>query len=252
MRFDPYRHHRRSIRLRGWDYSRPAVYFITCCLQPGQFECSRIENGRSILNDDGRIIDEAWRQLEVRFPNAYLDAYVIMPDHMHGILIVTPPGATRPRSSRVVAAHDDRTHSRGVDMGGAAVGARSPRPYDADPVGIGADTIPDATDRSDVDDQYGRQFRRPSALDKGRHSAPTLGQMIAYFKYRSTRRINARRGTPGQRIWQRNYYEHIVRDRDNFERVRRYILTNPVRWNGVVSEPIACYGPSFRYLNAEI
>ena len=72
----------------------------------------------------------------------------------------------------------------------------------------------------------------------------TLGRVIAYFKYESTKGINRLRATSGARVWQRNYYEHIIRDEDDMNRIREYILTHPILWDQDDYNPARCEKPS--------
>ncbi|WP_298152982.1 transposase [Flavobacterium sp.] len=84
--YDPQRHHRRSIRLKGYDYSQSGLYFITMNCQDRKHRFGHIENGKMILNECGQIAHDEWEKLQTRFPNVELDAFQIMPDHMHGII----------------------------------------------------------------------------------------------------------------------------------------------------------------------
>jgi REP element-mobilizing transposase RayT len=180
MRFDPERHHRRSIRLKGYDYSQPGAYFITICTQDRACLFGEVVDGEIRLNEYGHIAWRCWAEIPLHFPHAELDAFVVMPNHVHGIVILT-----------VGARHD-------------VVGARH-----AVPLQNGV---------------FGKmeQFGKPVP-----GSIPTI---VRSFKSASTRHINALRGTPGAPVWQRNYYEHIVRNEESLNRIREYIVTNPMRW----------------------
>jgi putative transposase len=123
-------------------------------------------------NDWGQIAMDCWRAIPAHFPNISLDEFIIMPNHVHGIVVM-----------------DD------------GVGAGSPRPYGSTPSDI--ETAP------------------PS---------PSLGNIVAYFKYQTAKRINQRRNTPAAPVWQRNYYDHIIRNDDELSRIRKYARNNPARW----------------------
>ena len=82
---------RRSIRLKGYDYSEPGSYFVTICARDSQSLFGRISNGEMRLNDAGRMVDECWREIPVHFPRVELDKYVVMPDHVHGIIGIAGP-----------------------------------------------------------------------------------------------------------------------------------------------------------------
>jgi len=171
--FDPDKHHRRSIRLPGYDYSRSGAYFVTICAQDRACLFGDIADGVMRLNDAGRVVADSWQWLESQYDYVELDEFVIMPNHVHGVIVI--------------------------------VGAGLPRPY----IASGAET------------------------KTGAETAPlraTLGRMVAYFKYQSTKHINIMRGTPGMQVWQRNYYEHIIRNDDSLNRIREYIVNNPLQW----------------------
>ena len=97
MRYNPARHHRRSIRLRGWDYASPGAYFVTLCIEdrerPLTGRITRlfgdIVNGEMRLNEFGRIVADTWDDLPNHFPTVVLDAFVVMPNHAHGIIVLT-------------------------------------------------------------------------------------------------------------------------------------------------------------------
>ena len=88
MQFDPKIHHRRSIRLKGYDYSQEGSYFITICCQDMKCRFGKIENDEIILNEYGMIAYNEWVKLPERFPNFELDVFQIMPNHMHGIIVL--------------------------------------------------------------------------------------------------------------------------------------------------------------------
>jgi REP element-mobilizing transposase RayT len=166
-RYDPERHHRRSIRLQGYPYTRPGIYFLTICTYRRICLFGQVHNGRLVHNRFGEVAVACWREIPVHFPHVRLDAFVVMPNHVHGLLIIPD---------------------------------RIPEP------------VPEQEER----------FGRPVA-----GSIPTI---VRSYKAAVTARINRLRRTPGTPVWQRNYYEHIVRNRRALEAIRRYIAENPARW----------------------
>lgn len=94
MGFDPDKHHRRSIRLKDYDYSQPGAYFITVCTHQKKSLFAEIRDGEIYLSPAGRIATVQWRRLPFRFPNLELGAFIIMPNHIHGILIISQPDDT--------------------------------------------------------------------------------------------------------------------------------------------------------------
>ncbi len=176
MRYDPQNHHRRSIRLKGYDYTQPGAYFITICTKDRAHLFGEVVNGEMRLNDAGRIVWEEWFKTATLRPYVQLneDEFVVMPNHIHGIIwIVDDVGATRRVAPTRVAPTMDAPH--GPKSG-------------------------------------------------------SIGAIIGQFKSVTTKRINDLRGTPGVPVWQRNYYEHIIRNEEALERIRTYIQTNPLRW----------------------
>lgn len=91
MRYDPTKHHRRSIRLRGHDYAGGGAYFITICTQDKQCVLGRIAEGQMFVNEAGQIVQRAWERLPESFPGVLLDTFQIMPNHLHAVLVI--PGA---------------------------------------------------------------------------------------------------------------------------------------------------------------
>jgi hypothetical protein len=89
-KYDPLIHHRRSLRLRGYDYSRAGRYFITICCQGHVCFFGAVENGKMILNDAGKMI-EKWHLISEKFRNIKLGAYIVMPNHFHAIIIIADP-----------------------------------------------------------------------------------------------------------------------------------------------------------------
>ena len=185
-RFDPEKHHRRSIRLPGYDYAQPGAYFVTICTRRREGLLGAIVNGTVQPNEAGTMVGHWWRELDSRFPTIETDIAVVMPNHFHGIIIV-----------------------------GAALGGRPGRAALA-----------------------GHTAYNPSAGSQSRHpggGAPTVGDVLDWFKTMTTnayiRGVKALGWPPFQRrLWQRNYYEHIIRCAEELERVRAYIADNPSAW----------------------
>ncbi|GCL46445.1 MULTISPECIES: transposase [Microcystis] len=177
MTFDPEKHHRRSIRLRNYDYSQPGAYFVTICTYQKQSWFGEIKNGQIYLNQLGKIVADEWLKTCKIRPNFKLDEWVIMPNHFHGIVIIND--------------------------------------YSGDDQSLGA---------------------RDAPLDLGARDAPlqqkpnSLSSCIAGFKSAVTKRINLLRQNTDTPIWQRNYYESILRDEKYLAVVREYIINNPKNW----------------------
>ena len=163
---------RNTNRIPQHDYSAPGYYFITVCVEKRQEIFGTIVNNQMTLNDAGNMIDLWWKKTFEKYDHTLIDEYIIMPNHIHGIINI--------------------------------VGARSPRP---------------GSSRPDNNKIIGRGNR-----------APTIGNIIAYFKYQTTKQINESQNTPGKKIWQRNYHDHIIRNDKSLQEIREYIINNPLNW----------------------
>jgi REP-associated tyrosine transposase len=162
---DHYSKRRRTIRLQTWDYSADGAYFVTICTTQQRHLFGNIVDGVMRLNSVGTIVTDSWRWLASRYPYVTLDEWCLMPNHLHGILVLTGRGGSR--------------------------------------------TAPTVTEILP---------RKP------------LGRLIGAFKTVSTKHINQLRRTPGAIVWQRNFWERVVRDDVEMDRIRSYVRNNPDNW----------------------
>jgi putative transposase len=170
---------RKSIRLKGYHYSQPGHYFITICTHQRAHLFGKITRGKMVLNAMGVVADECWRAVPDHYPNVRLDEFVVMPNHVHGVLQI-----------------------------GETVGA-----IQESPPNVGANA-------------HGAIRELP--LQDRRNM--TLVKIIGRFKMNSAKQINILRQMIGVPVWQRNYYEHIVRDDGALNKIRQYIRNNPAQW----------------------
>lgn len=176
---NPHSHHRRSIRIKEYDYTSPGAYFVTLVTYQRDCLFGEIRDAKMALNDLGSIADECWRAISEHFPFVELDAYVIMPNHVHGIIVIRE-----------------------------SVGARHVCPSG---------------------------YASPQQPPRG--PAPrSLGAIVGSFKSAVTKRIGRELNATG--IWQRNYYEHIIRNEKDLQRITDYIEMNPLRWNEDDENPV--------------
>ena len=196
---------RANPRHSDFDYRTFAAYFVTICAHERRCLFGTVQRGRMVLNERAKIVVEEWEQSEEMRDEVVLDAFVVMPNHLHGIVCLVPPGV------------DDV----------------SPRGYDLD-VGCGPTHL-----ESGSDDDVG-PHRHAALHDHSGHPrwedgrpqrhAKSLGSMIAGFKGAVTARINERRDTPGASVWQSRYHDRILRDEGEWRACREYIIRNPERW----------------------
>ena len=171
MSYNPDRHHRRSIRLPGYDYAQVGAYYLTLCTHGRGWLFGRVVDGVMGLSEAGRIAEREMLQTPDVRPNVQIDAYVVMPNHVHVILIISYRDAEAPKAAAT--------------------------------------------------------FRSP---------ARTVGAIVRGYKGAVTSQVNKLRGTD-EPVWQRDYYEHIVRNDADLKRVRRYIEANPARWSQTATDP---------------
>lgn len=154
------RSRRNTLRFPGYDYSQPGSYFVTICTYDRQCLFGRIAEGTMQLNEFGQVVEACWCALAQHYSQVDLDVFVIMPNHIHGIINL---------------------------MDGAIV------------------------------------------TERGR-TRQGLSEVVRAFKSFSSRQINVLRRKK-ESIWQRNYYEHIIRKEESLNQIREYIATNPLRWH---------------------
>jgi len=162
----PDKYHRQSIRLKNYDYTQAGAYFVTICTHKRECVLGDVVNGEMRLNELGQVVEMEWlKTAEIR-DNVELDEFVVMPNHIHGIIVITE----------------------------SCVGATSRSPLRNGP------------------------------------APKSIGAIVAGFKSAATKRINELCGIPRAPVWQRNYYEHVIRNEDDLNEIREYILSNPVKW----------------------
>jgi len=181
-KYNPNIHHRRSIRLKDYDYSQSGLYFITICCQDKICRFGKIENTEMILNELGIIAHNEWGKLPERYPNVELNAFQIMPNHIHGIIMLNTVGA-----------------------------GFTPAQYNENRTTANMATTNRTTARV----------------------APTIGDIVGAYKslvangcldiYKTKNEIMGK-------LWQRNYYEHIIRNEQSYQNISEYILNNPTKW----------------------
>jgi putative transposase len=168
LRMHGARHHRRSIRLRDYDYSQAGYYYVTICTQDRVCRFGRVRGEHVYLNRMRLVVKRWWAWFPRQYPYVILDSGVIMPNHLHEIVVIA---------------------NENVCRGGLRT---APTPV-----------LP---------------------------SRKALGRLIGAFKTVSTKEINKIMRIPGRRIWQRSFYEHVIRNEAELNSRREYIMNNPLKW----------------------
>ena len=166
-------HHRRSIRLPEYDYAQPGAYFVTIVTYQHVCIFGKVTHSRVQLSEIGKIVGATWHEIPTHFPNVTNDHFVVMPNHIHGIIMIEDT------------------------LVGARHASPKPIPHDANPRNVN-------------------------------HSA--LGAIVGSFKSVATKKIHQIKGFENRPAWQRNYYEHVIRDEADFKNIVDYIAANPVNW----------------------
>lgn len=192
MRFNPERHHRRPIRLKGYDYTQPGAYFVTICTHNRDCLFGEIVEGAMRLNHVGEMVQTVWNELPQHYPGVNVNAFVVMPNHIHGIIVLM--------DDHVVGATPCGCPVPGQAQG---VPGQAPGP------------------------------------------APTLSLPDVVHRFKSLTTARFRHGVVQNnwhpfhgRLWQRNYYEHVIRNESELNRIREYIVANPGRWDEDVNNPV--------------
>lgn len=172
-RLIPEKHHRASLRLRDHDYAKIGAYFLTLCTWRRACLFGQIREGRVRLNTAGRVVESCWRQVPTHFANVALDAFIVMPNHLHAVV-------------RILRA------TRGLPL------------HKVQPIG----------------------------------PAPgSIGALVGTFKSTASTRINQLSINPNAPVWQRNFYDRVIRNEAELARIREYIAVNPFRWEDDPENP---------------
>lgn len=179
---------RRSIRLHGYDYSQEGAYYVTVCTQDRLCLFGSVQNGEMVLNEIGQYVEKCWLEISTHFPNTVLHEYMIMPNHVHGIV-------------EIVGANDYLPAEKN------------------DVLGLRAKDV------------CLRRALRGSPL---RGTSKTIDSIVRGFKIGVTKWF--RQNTDIHDVWQRNDYEHIICDGNDYDRIANYIIDNPRNWKTIEPE----------------
>lgn len=189
-KYNPDIHHRRSIRLTGYDYSQSGLYFITLCTVDRTCMFGNVVEGKMQLNDIGQLVEQEWlNTINIRHDNVRLHNYIVMPNHFHAIIEIRRGECDSPQS------HSPYSHSSQSHL------SQSNSSSITNECNINGKDLP-------------RRMKSPSK---------TVGAIVRGFKGAISRQL-------GYSIWQRNYYEHIIRTDASYRHISNYIENNPTKW----------------------
>jgi REP element-mobilizing transposase RayT len=212
MKYDPRIHHQKSIRLKGYDYTQPGAYFVTFCSYQRDEIFGEVINGEMKFSALGEIVREEWlRSAEIRKEiRIYEDEFMIMPNHGHGIVWITDTSVG--------------ADGRAASLSGGVRLEKGVRPE------IDVPPNPDRAQglRPNVQEQDARREQQDAHRASLRREPRSLGSFMAGFKAAVTSRAGRELNTTG--IWQRNYYDHIIRNDRELNNIRWYIRNNPLNW----------------------
>ncbi|MBK6541493.1 MAG: hypothetical protein IPG10_09470 [Flavobacteriales bacterium] len=247
---------RASIRWQGYDYANVGAYYLTICTQDRLHLFGRIADGVMHRSPIGELAQRCWDAIPDHMPHADVGEFVVMPNHVHGIVVirervVDARGVVRGRALDVGARHDaPDTTTDAPDTTTDAPDTTTDAPA------IGAmdvhDNTDDASGTTPDDPRIGMPGGDPDTADahgqhtRARHDAPlrdprkppgiprgALGQIVASYKSAVTRTAYRDGLLPhGTPVWQRNYWDRVIRDDAEYERIADYIRDNPANWKG--------------------
>ncbi len=262
-KYDANIHHRRSIRLHGYDYSNPGLYFITICTHNREHIFGHITDIRAgvnpaptmVLNTFGEIAQNEWMGLPERFAHIELGEFIIMPNHMHGIISITEKsentigniiGAYKSLvANKCLKLHLAKSTTVGVGFTptlnidtGNGVGFTPDQNIDT---GNRAGTSPAPTLNNNMGNGTGFiPTQNDNTTNVGVGFTPTLNNEAGFTPTQNDNAGNRAGASPAPtttntvmmgKIWQRNYYEHIIRNEQSHNKIAEYIINNPGNWH---------------------
>ncbi len=217
MTYDPHLHHRRSIRLRGYDYSQANPYFVTLCTQQKLCLFGEVVDGEMHLNDAGLMVEEWWNELGHKFPRTLTASFRIMLNHLHAVFVILESGLDM--AALFGIGFDDLDFDKTEENEGIVSSLARVRIVQGGHAGPPLQKV-------DAD----------AVAHAGPPARSRLGHMMQWFKTMTTNAyIRGVRNSDWQpfpgKLWQRDYYEHNLRDEESLNRIREYIRDNPARWH---------------------
>jgi len=211
QKYNPEIHKRRSIRLKGYDYSQAGAYFITICCHDRACLFGEILDNKMVLNERGIVAQNEWlKTAEIR-KNVELDVFIIMPNHIHGIIIINDT-----RRGELHSPNDDNVRDMQGELHSPHDELQSPNDGNNDVKGECNSPI---VSTDGLKGECNSPLRSPSN---------NIGSIVRGYKSSVTKQLNVL--NIGCVVWQRNYYEHIIRNEQSYQTISNYIINNPAKW----------------------
>ena len=210
MKYNPEKHHRKSIRLKGYDYASKGMYYITLCVNARLCLFGDVVNEEMQLNDAGKMVDQIWREIPDHYPGTDIDEHTVMPNHLHGIIIlndtlVGAPPCGRPEMNAEIG-NQEQIQAQGPahQEQGQAQGPAH---------------------------QEQGQAQGPAPTGTRLKLGDVVGKFESYTMHLYIQGVRNKGWKPfHKKLWQRNYYDHIIRNEKELNRIRDYIINNPLKW----------------------
>lgn len=197
MNYNPQMHHRRSIRLKGYDYSQEGAYFITICTQDRECFFGRIANDEMVLNDIGKIAHDYLRDIPNHFSHVALGEFIVMPNHVHCILIVGMRNDT--------SGNTDTTDAVGTRHG--------------------------VSDKMITPDNMRTRHGVSQQLNINQFGKPVAGSIsVIINQYKSSVKRWCNKNGHENYKWQSRFHDHIIRNEQSYQTIANYIVNNPLKW----------------------
>ncbi|MBK8389475.1 MAG: hypothetical protein IPL23_09465 [Saprospiraceae bacterium] len=235
-------HHRRTLRLKGYYYANEGLYFITICCHNRAHLFGQVVGGEMILNQYGMIAANEWLNTPIIRPNIELGEFVIMPNHIHGIIKITRRDESHSSKGVNDRLNPTESHSsKGVnDCLNPTESHLSKGVNDCLKRNESHLSTTDIKNSNPIKSHLPKIISSSTDLQKRhevecysplRGTSNTVGAIVRGFKSSVTRQLNLL--NIGCAVWQRNYYETIIKDQITFQRITQYIIDNPVKWQEV-------------------
>jgi REP element-mobilizing transposase RayT len=202
IKYNPHMHNRQSNRLQDYDYSQAGLYFITICVHEKECIFGTIKNNMMELNEAGDFTNNCWLEIPLHFPNVELHNHIVMPNHIHGI----------------------------IEFVGAKNLSPKTRNYKSTSINPEKNLIVESESDEKISDKKAKQEANRAKDFSPLPMSPskTIGSVVRGFKIGVTKWF--RKNTDIYTVWQRNYYDHIIRDKRSYLNISDYIKNNPARW----------------------